>query len=108
MPTDVRLIIALDIEALDVLEDKVGTPSNLDNREPGAAVPSAPAAPAAAPAPAAARPAAPASRGGFQSGRGASTVASGGRGGGSAGSRGAAAAGGPLYPIEGLSPYQNK
>jgi replication factor A1 len=89
--------------------EKIGEPVNANPKagsKPGAAptttnvsVPAAPAG-AAAPAPA---------RGGMQGGRGGASVR-GGRGGapGPARGGGGGAPPGPLYPIEGLSPYQNK
>lgn len=82
-----RLIIVLGLEIQDWAGDKIGEPSNLDQ----AAASAAAAAPVSA-APAAASRGAPARAGG---------------GGPGAGGRSGKDMG-PIFPIEGLSPYQNK
>ena len=82
-----RLIIILHLEVLDWNGEKIGSPANLEQQLQAAPV-VAPAAPAA-------------------NGRGTVLPARGG-----AAKPGASRMGGkdmgPLYPIEGLSPYQNK
>ena len=84
---DVRLVILLSVEVVPYSGDKIGQPANIETaKESQQGAPAPVAAPAAPPAAAAAPPArraAPAKPRG-----GAST--------------------GPLYPIESLSPYQNK
>ncbi len=89
--TDSRLIIILGLDVQPWQGDKIGSPVSIES-----AGPPAPAAPApAAPAPAAAN------RGGASNTR---PQPAGGarRGGGGKGDMG------PIFPIEGLSPYQNK
>lgn len=81
-----RLIIILGIEIQDYTGDKIGNPANLEQA----------ATSAAAAAPAGAAPAA---------NRAAPARAAGGAGG-AAGRSGKDM--GPIFPIEGLSPYQNK
>jgi len=110
-----RLIIILGAEPVPWPSlEKIGTPTNANpnaGTKPGGAatttnvsVPVAPAAPGPAPA----------GRGAMQAGRGGGTSVRVGRGGAAGGPRGGAggagggAPPGPLYPIEGLSPYQNK
>ncbi|KAL7413747.1 hypothetical protein BDY24DRAFT_414880 [Mrakia frigida] len=109
-----RLLIVLDVEGVAQGGEKIGEPKNIDHAiNPNNAQAQAPTTSAAsAPAAAAAKPA-PAARGGFTGGAaaargGASSTsgARGGRGGGGGSARGGDH--GPLYPIEGLSPYQNK
>jgi len=83
--TDVRLIIILGIEIQEWKGDKIGNPSNFEQAATSAAAAaSGPAAPAAnRPAPARA------AGGGGAAGRSGKDM-------------------GPIFPIEGLSPYQNK
>jgi replication factor A1 len=81
-----RLIIILNLEIQNWNGEKIGNPTNLEQQQ--AANPIAPVAPAA-------------------NGRGAPAAARGAAAKGGA-SRTAGKDMGPLYPIEGLSPYQNK
>lgn len=100
MTTYARLVIILKLEILPYNGEKIGNPANLEQSAAAKEAPVAIAQPAAnggsrggAPsrgAPAAARGAAGAARGGRQPGRATGKDM------------------GPLYPIEGLSPYQNK
>ena len=85
-----RLVICLRVDVLAQTTDKIGLPTGLETS--GAAAPVAAPAPRAAPAPVPARAGASSSRGGKA---GAPSSRSGG-------------AAPPIYPIEGLSPYQNK
>lgn len=88
--TDIRLIIILGLEIVPWTGEKIGNPVNLDG-----AAPPAPAA-VAAPAPAPAAAAAP-TRGTASNVRQAPARPP-------AGNKDM----GPIFPIEGLSPYQNK
>lgn len=114
-----RLIIALGVEPVSKHDEKFGNPSSVETvSDTTAPSTTAPAAAAAAVASAAAGGA----RGGFSSAKGAApsttTIAGGARGGLAPAARGGGGANragggrggdhGPLYPIEGLSPYQNK
>ena len=100
MIINARLVIILKLEILPYNGEKIGNPANLEQSAAAKEAPMAVAQPAAnggsrggAPsrgAPAAARGAAGAARGGRQPGRATGKDM------------------GPLYPIEGLSPYQNK
>jgi replication factor A1 len=86
-----RLIIILGLEIVDWKGDKIGNPSNLEQ--------SATSAAAAAPAPAA----------GAGAGTGAPSRPAPARATGGAGAGGRSGKDmGPIFPIEGLSPYQNK
>lgn len=92
---DRRLVIILGLEPLGI-EEKIGDPKNVDTATEGAGGASSSAAPKpvavkAEPAPA---PAPKKTTGGFANKPG--------------GSKGGRSDHGPLYPIEGLSPYQNK
>ncbi|TXT13513.1 hypothetical protein VHUM_00880 [Vanrija humicola] len=89
-----KLIIILGLEIVPWQGDKIGNPASLDS------APAAAAAPAPAPAAAARAPAPAPSRGTASNARPAAN----GRGGGGGGNRDM----GPIFPIEGLSPYQNK
>lgn len=81
---DVRLVILLSVDVVPYSGDKIGQPANIETANQ--AQQAAPAPVAAAPAPA---PAAPARRAAPAKPRGGAST-------------------GPLYPIESLSPYQNK
>lgn len=105
-PVTSRLLIILGATAAPGPSDRIGAPTNVDDRTaPGpesndakpnpAAMQQPPQQPQAAPQIQSARKvAAPAAKAGANAGR--------------AGGRGGAQPSGPLYPIEGLSPYQNK
>lgn len=80
-----RLIIILGLEVQPYNGDKIGNPTNLEQANTSAAA--AAPAPNAAPAANRAQPARPA--GGAAGGRSGKDM-------------------GPIFPIEGLSPYQNK
>jgi replication factor A1 len=88
-----RLIIILGLEIVDWKGDKIGNPSNLEQSTTSAA--------AAAPTPTTG-----AGAGAGGASRLAPARAAGGGGGGAAGRSGKDM--GPIFPIEGLSPYQNK
>ncbi|KAI5476412.1 replication factor A1 [Pseudohyphozyma bogoriensis] len=89
-----QIIICLGLETLAHLSEKIGTPASVDT----SVAESAPAAPAPAPA------AAPAGRGGSN----ASMTAAAKKGPQAAKGKMAGQGGAPIYPIESLSPYQNK
>lgn len=95
--SDCRLVIILKLEVQPYVGDKIGSPANLE--QAAGASKEIPAQ--SAPAPTSAGPA----RGGAQAARGAAGASRGGR---QPGRTGSAKDMGPLYPIEGLSPYQNK
>jgi replication factor A1 len=96
-----RLVIILKLEILPYSGEKIGNPANLEQSA------AAKEAPVAVPQPAAngGSKGGPPSRGAPAGARGGAAAARGGR------QPGRATTGkdmGPLYPIEGLSPYQNK
>ncbi|GAA5996274.1 replication factor A subunit protein RFA1 [Rhodotorula paludigena] len=110
-----RIVIILNVEVLGV-EDKIGNPTTIENLTGGpgnaaAASASTTAASTSAPADAiSAQPAAGAAAVG-RGGSNASKTAAAKRGGAAQGRRGAqggSLADSPIYPIESLSPYQNK